>query len=112
MELWNNFFIDNKFDSDDKMELIDALDKKDENLADKVLTDLEDKGELRCIEVRRTMYHKEMSLITRWMRQYFQAIVMDEGIYPEVIFPIPEDEDYKPKPEKSFIKKFGDWLSK
>lgn len=95
---------------EDRMELIDNLDKKDEDLADKVLSDLEDKGELICIEVRRTQYHREITLIERWMRQYFQAITLDEGIYPEILFPIPEDEDYKPKPEKSFIKKFGDWL--
>jgi len=95
---------------EDRMELIDNLDKKDEDLADKVLSDLEDKGELLCIEVRRTQYHREITLIERWMRQYFQAITLDEGIYPEILFPIPEDEDYKPKPEKSFIKKFGDWL--
>ncbi len=110
LELYSKFpYID---DSENKMELIDNLDKKDEDIADITLRDLEDNGELKCIEARRTIYHREMSLITRWMQKYFQAFVMDDGIYPEIIFPLPENEDYRPKKEKSLIKKFGDWISK
>jgi uncharacterized protein YuzE len=95
-----------------RTELIDSLDKKDEDLGDKILSDLEDKGKLFCIEIRRTSYHNEINLITGWMRQYFQAIMIDEGIYPDIILPIPDTEDYKPKAKQGIIKKFGQWLSK
>ena len=109
-ELWSKFpFID---DSESRMELIDNLDKKNEDLADRVLTDMEEKENLMCIEVRRTFAHKQITLIERWIRQYFQAITMDEGIYPEILLPISESESYSPLKEKGFIKKFGDWLSK
>ena len=85
-----------------------------EDLADKMISFLEnDNMDLnKCIEIRHTPFTKDISLVTRWMRQYFQAIIMDEGIHPEFILPIPEGEDYKPKNDKSIIKKFGDWLSK
>lgn len=101
--------------SEEKTRFIDELDEmKLEDLADKMISFLEnDNMDLnKCIEIRHTPFTKDISLVTRWMRQYFQAIIMDEGIHPEFILPIPEGEDYKPKNDKSIIKKFGDWLSK
>jgi hypothetical protein len=115
MQCYEKFpYLDSK-DSEEKNKFIEELDEMNmEDLADKMISFLEnDNMDLsRCIEIRHTSSASDINLVTRWMRQYFQAVVLDEGIHPEFILPIPEGQDYKPKVDKSIIKKFGQWLNK
>jgi len=115
MQCYGDFpYLDSK-DSEQKNKFIEELDEMNmEDLADKMIRFLEnDNMDLsKCIEIRHTSSASDINLVTRWMRQYFQAVVLDEGIHPEFILPIPEGQDYKPKVEKGIIKKFGQWLSK
>ena len=115
MQFYEKFpYLDSK-DSEEKNKFIEELDEMNmEDLADKMISFLEnDNMDLsRCIEIRHTSSASDINLVTRWMRQYFQAVVLDEGIHPVFILPIPEGQDYKPKAEKSIIKKFGQWLNR
>jgi hypothetical protein len=114
MQCYKEFPYLDSADSEEKNKFIEELDEMNmEDLADKMISFLEnDNMDLsKCIEIRHTSSTFDINLVTRWMRQYFQAVVLDEGIHPEFILPIPEGQDYKPK-SSSVIKKFGQWLSK
>ena len=115
MQCYGDFpYLDSK-DSEQKNKFIEELDEMNmEDLADKMIRFLEnDNMDLsKCIEIRHTSSASDINLVTRWMRQYFQAIILDDGIHPEFILPIPEGQDYKPKVDKGIIKKFGQWLNK
>lgn len=100
-------------DSDNKNMTIEDLDKMGyEDLADKLIGFLENDGAnpSKCIEIRHTPYSKEIIKLCKFMRRYFQAIIFDEGIHPEYLLPLPENE--KDVEKKSFIKKFIDWTNK
>jgi hypothetical protein len=115
MQCYERFPYLDSTDSEEKNNFIEELDKMNmEDLADKMISFLEnDNMDLsKCIEIRHTSSASDINLVTRWMRQYFQAIILDEGIHPEFILPIPEGQDYKPKVDKGIIKKFGQWLNK
>jgi hypothetical protein len=113
MQCYSDFPYLDQRNSDEKTKFIDELDKMElEDLADKMISFLEnDNMDLnKCIEIRHTIFFSDINLINRWMRQYFQAIIMDEGIHPEFLPPIPEGTDYRPKNDKEITKKFKDWI--
>ena len=115
MQCYEEFpYLDPK-DPEQKNKFIEELDEMNmEDLADKMIRFLENNNMdlSRCIEIRHTSSASDINLVTRWMRQYFQAIILDEGIHPEFILPIPEGQDYKPKVEKGIIKNFKEWIMK
>ena len=115
MQCYESFPYLDPTNSEQKNKFIEELDEMNmEDLADKMIRFLEnDNMDLsKCIEIRHTSSASDINLVTRWMRQYFQAVVLDEVSHPEFILPIPEGQDYKPKVDKGIIKKFGEWLSK
>jgi hypothetical protein len=95
---------------------INNLDANSQDLGDQFIK-FKEQGDMdlsRCIEIRHSGFWKDEELITNWMRQYFQALIFDEGIY-YFMPPIPETEDYRPsniKKAKGIIKKFKQWLGR
>jgi len=59
-----------------------------------------------CVEMTHSSYHDERLAIGIFLMRYFEAYSFDEGIHPEYMPP-----DYQPK-RKSFIKRFGDFLTR
>jgi hypothetical protein len=91
--------------------VIDKLDKIDNNIADRFIWYTEHDMDLsKCIEMRHSGHHQEEWMILKWMCLYFGALIVDDGIFPDIIMPetLKKEDDKR----KSFIKKFGEWLSK
>jgi hypothetical protein len=111
MWCYTDYFADENFE-----EYIKNLDSQSEDLGDQFIK-YKEQGDMdlsKCIEIRHTGNWKDEELVTNWMRQYFQALIFDEGI-GEFIPPIPDNVSYVPKSAVShykngIIKKFANFF--
>lgn len=99
--------------SEDKEEMIKFADENiGEDIGDNLVKYLDNCELNKCMEIRRSSLRwKDQIYIIKEIQNYFGAIWMDEGIYPQVILP-PKDSIKKKKEKSTIVKRFKDWLGR
>lgn len=98
----------NFVDREDVIGYYDGID--DQDMSDKLIRYFDNMDTDISIEIRHTPHFNDIKNVFDWFRRYFQCLIFDEGIYPEVITPLPMIEKTKKVEKKGgFIKNIKDF---